>query len=81
MVVGHIFTLRKRFIPTLFKELQLIDRYRPPQEQRSTQFLYLLGLEEEEVGRRDVTQEYDLEELERHEQCMASLAARPAVAV
>lgn len=79
VVVGHIFTLRKRFIPTLFSELQRIDRYRPPQEQRTTQFLHLLGLEEEEVGRRDVTQEYNLEELERHEQCMASLATRPAV--
>lgn len=71
MVVGHLFTLRKRFIPTLYGELQRIDRHRPVQERRAGQFLHLLGLEEWEVGRRDVSQEYDLEEMALHEECMA----------
>jgi hypothetical protein len=70
VVVGHIFTLRKRFMPTLYGELQRIDRHRPPQERRALHFLHLLGLEEPEVGRRDVSREYELEELQRHERRM-----------
>ncbi|MBW1981876.1 MAG: NAD(P)H-dependent oxidoreductase subunit E [Deltaproteobacteria bacterium] len=70
VTVGHLFLLRKRFIPTVYAELQRIDQYRPPQERRASHFLHLLGLEEWEVGKRDVALEVDLAEISRHEECL-----------
>ncbi|RLB04342.1 MAG: hypothetical protein DRG83_05025, partial [Deltaproteobacteria bacterium] len=82
VVVGHIFTLRKGMVATFYQLLKNIDQYKSPQDQQAWKFLQLLGIEEHEVGKWDITGNFSLEELARHEEVMKDLGydiLRPAI--
>ncbi len=82
VVVGHVFTLRKGMVATFYQLLKNIDQYKAPQDQQAWKFLQLLGIEEHEVGKWDITGNFSLEELARHEEAMKDTGydvLRPAV--
>lgn len=82
VVVGYIFTMRKGMVATFYHLLKTIDLYRSPQKQQAWRFLQLLGIEEHEVGKWDITGNYNLERIAKHEESMKDTGydvLRPAV--
>lgn len=82
VVVGYAFTLRKGMVATFYQLLKNIDQYKAPQDQQAWKFLQLLGIEEHEVGKWDITGNFNLEELQKHDEVMKDVGydlLRPAI--
>ena len=82
VVVGHVFTLRKGMVATFYQLLKNIDRYKSPRDHQAWKFLQLLGIEEHEVGKWDITGNFSLDELARHEEVVKDVGydvLRPAI--
>ncbi len=82
VVVGHVFTLRKGMVATFYQLLRNIDQYKAPRDQQAWKFLQLLGIEKHEVGKWDITANFTLDELARHEEVMKDAGydlLRPAI--